>query len=62
MPLLLASLAPHSAEASYKTHLHPCLPHMVSIHSLTQRLAENANMLMDVLESRNKLLNSIEIK
>ncbi|MFE0217476.1 hypothetical protein ACNFKI_08270 [Bacillus velezensis] len=33
-----------------------------SKEALTQRLAENANMLMDVLESRNKLLNSIEIK
>lgn len=33
-----------------------------SKEALTQRLAENANMLMDVLEIRNKLLNSIEIK
>ncbi|MCY8932666.1 hypothetical protein MOE21_08315 [Bacillus atrophaeus] len=33
-----------------------------SKEALTQRLAENGNMLMDVLESRNKLLNSIEIK
>ncbi|MEH7723034.1 hypothetical protein [Bacillus velezensis] len=33
-----------------------------SKEALTQRLAENANMLMDVLESRNKLLNSIKIK